>query len=109
MTLPMRFQVADEGIDVHVPDWLVDLESFRPWSDHDDCPETGQISYLMGQVLIDMSKEQLFTHVEVKTEVNTVLRSLVREQESGWYWGDGPYVSNEAADVSNQPDGVFVS
>src|SRR5262245_45425430 len=50
MTLPMRFQVADEGIDVHVPDWVVDLESFRRWSDHDDFPETGQISYLMGQV-----------------------------------------------------------
>jgi hypothetical protein len=109
MALPMRFMVEDEGINIYVPDWVVDLESFRRWSDDDDFPETGRISYLMGEVWVDMSKEHPFTHAEVKSEINTVLRTVVGTWESGWYWGDGPYVSNETADVSNQPDGVFVS
>jgi Uma2 family endonuclease len=102
-----RFMV--EGDEVVVPSWVNDLESFRRWSDDDDFPETGQISFLCGEVWVDMSKEQPYTHGEVKSEINTVLRALVKATATGRYWEGGVYVSNEEGDVSNQPDGVYVS
>jgi Uma2 family endonuclease len=102
-----RFMI--EGDEVAVPSWVNDLESFRRWSDHDDFPEKGRISYLCGEVWVDMSKEQLFTHNEVKSEINAVLKTLVRSTRSGRTFGNGAFVSNEEADISNQPDGMYVS
>jgi Uma2 family endonuclease len=103
----IRLMLYDEY--VQIPAWVVDLESFRRWSDDDVFPETGRISFLKGDVWVDMSKEQLFDHNDVKSEINTVLRVFVRAQAMGRYFTDGAFVSNEDADVSNQPDGVFVS
>jgi Uma2 family endonuclease len=102
-------RVLLEGEAVRVPEWVNDLESFRRWTDDDAFPESGQISFLEGEVWIDMSKEQLFSHNQVKTEVTRVLASLVKEARLGRYFSDGAYLSNVAADVSNQPDSIFAT
>ncbi len=94
---------------VRLPSWVRDLESFRRWSDDDDFPETGQVSFLKGEVWIDMSKEQLFEHNDVKTEFASVLRQVVKAGGTGRYLGDGAFLSNVEANISNQPDGCFVS
>lgn len=102
-------RVLLEAEEVEVPRWVVDLASFRRWTDEEDFPETGHVSYLQGDVWIDMSKEQLFTHNQVKSEINRVLGSLVKTRRVGRYFMDGAYVSNPDAEVSNQPDGIFLS
>lgn len=94
---------------VTVPDWVNDLESFRRWSDDDDFPEKGRISFLEGEVWVDMSKEQLHTHNGIKTEFTIVVGGLIRARRLGRYYSDGAYLSNTGADISNQPDGMFVS
>src|SRR5262245_33006936 len=100
--------ILDEG-PFSLPEWVNDLESFRRWADDDDFPENGRISYLQGDIWIDMSKEQLFTHNAVKTACTVTLGGLVEAEKLGLYFSDGAYVSSEAGDVSNQPDGTFVS
>lgn len=99
----------DEDIEVRVPGWVVDLESFRRWSDDDAFPESGQISFLLGEVWVDMSKEQLFTHNQVKTEFTRVVAGLIKASRAGRYYSNGAFLSNVEADISNQPDGMFVS
>ena len=94
---------------VEIPSWVVDLESFRRWSDDDAFPEAGRVFFFKGDVWVDMSKEQLFFHNDVKAEINMVLRALVKGEHLGRYFADGAYLSNLAADVSNQPDGMFVA
>jgi Uma2 family endonuclease len=100
------FTVYDERI--RIPSWVVDLEAFRRWSE-DAYPETGRIAYLKGDVWVDMSKEQLFWHNDAKGEINTVAHLLVKTNRLGRYFTDGAFLSNVEADVSNQPDGMFVS
>ncbi len=56
-----------------------------------------------------MSKQQIFTHVLVKTEITAVLRNLVKAQELGLFLGDGALLSNLTADISGVPDATFVS
>src|SRR4051812_1461225 len=102
-------RVFVEDSAVIVPGWVVDLESFRRWSDDDAFPESGRVSFLKGEVWIDMSKEQVFLHNDVKTEVNTVLRVMVRAGKLGRYFSEGVFLSNVDADVSNQPDGMYVA
>ena len=65
----MTLVVDDRPVDLAIPDWVIDLESFRRWCDDDDFPEKGRICYLQGRIWIDMSKEQLFTHNDAKSEI----------------------------------------
>jgi Uma2 family endonuclease len=99
----------DESNQVSVPGWVVDLESFRRWADGDDFPEHARIWYLKGEVWIDMSKEQIFSHLAIKQEFNIVLGSFVKAGNLGLFLPDGLFLSNVHADVAGNPDGTFIA
>lgn len=93
---------------VQVPFWVNDLESFRRWMLSDDSPEKIPLFFLAGEVWIDMSKEQFFSHNQLKKVIFRVLSGL-EKQARGRFIPDGMLVTNEAADLSGNPDGVFVT
>ena len=100
----------DQLVDhVEIPPWVTNLDSFRAWVDRDDFPDKGRIDYIKGEVWVDMSKEQIFTHVAVKGEFHMVLGSLVKVGRLGLYLPDGVLLSNVDADIAVKPDAVFVS
>jgi Uma2 family endonuclease len=101
--------IVDEGQQVDVPDWVTDIEAFRRWTDAEDFPEEVRIWWLKGKVWIDMSREQIFTHVGVKTEITRVLGNIAKQERLGRYLTDGVLLSNFAADISGNPDGLFLS
>jgi len=98
-----------QAVEVSIPEWVVDLASFRRWYHSGDFPEEGRIDYIQGAVWVDMSMEQVFTHVLAKTEFTAVLGSLVKAGRLGLYLTDGLRLSNEGADFSAEPDGTFIS
>lgn len=106
-TAPLR--LLNDRLDVRVPDWVVDHGSFRKWVATDEFPEEGRVTYLDGEVIFDMSFEQLYSHVRMKTVLTTILNLLVTTEELGEFFGDGVMISHLEAKVSNNPDGVFVS
>jgi Uma2 family endonuclease len=99
----------DDLNQVSVPSWVVDLESFRRWADTEDFPEKARIWYLKGEVLVNMSKEQLFSHLAVKQEFSLVLGGLVKAGKLGSFFPDGLFLSNIEADIGGNPDGTFVA
>jgi Uma2 family endonuclease len=94
---------------VRIPATARTLEGFRAWSHSETFPEYGRITFVAGEIIIDMSGEEITTHVWLKTEVARVLANLNVEQQLGIMHGDGTQVVNEAADLSNIPDAVFVT
>src|SRR5262249_45736315 len=104
-----RITVFGESDQIVVPAWVRDLASFRQWLDTDDYPENARTCYLQGEVWIDMSKEQVFTHGLLKTEYGIVVGGMVKRSKSGLYWTDGVFLANLLADIGAKPDGVFVS
>jgi Uma2 family endonuclease len=92
---------------VHIPEWVTDLESFRRWVHSPEFPETGRISFLLGEVWVDMSKEQ-FTHNQAKGEIGGVLTHLAKQSRRGRYFPDGYLLTNAAVGLSTNPDGMFV-
>jgi Uma2 family endonuclease len=98
-----------ESDQVSVPGWVTDRESFRRWADGEDFPETGRICCLGGEVWVDMSKEQISSHVLVKTEIAAVLTGLVKSSLGGLFLGDGAFLSNVDVDFAVIPDALFVS
>ena len=94
---------------VVIPDGISDLDVFRRWAHSEDFPEAGRISFLNGDVWVDMSKEQVFTHNQLKQEFNLVLGGFVKAQRLGRFFPDGLLVTNDRAQLACQPDGTFVS
>jgi Uma2 family endonuclease len=105
----VRVDCVSETRHVRVPEWVLDLESFRRWSDADDFPEGDRIEWMRGGVWIDMSREQLFSHVQVKLRFSMALGNLVDADKLGYFFPDGARFSNEEADLSVKPDGLFLS
>lgn len=93
---------------IHVPVWVTDLESFRRWVRSDEVPESLPMFFLNGEVWIDMSKEQLFSHGRLKGEIARVLSNIAKERRSGVVFPDGVLLTNVAADLSGNPDLTYV-
>ncbi len=91
-----------------VPAWVSDLESFRRWIDDRSVPEKARTWFYAGEVWVDMSKEQVFSHVLVKTKIAAALTALVDTDRLGMYLVDGVRLSHPGADLSVRPDGMFV-
>ena len=80
---------------VVIPDGISDLEAFRRWAHSEDFPDAGRICFLHGELWVDMSKEQVFTHNQLKQEFNLVLGGLVKVQRLGRFFPDGLLVTND--------------
>jgi Uma2 family endonuclease len=102
-------KILEECEVITVPGWVKDIDSFRRWTDTKACPHEYRLGWLKGEVWIDMGKEQVFSHILVKTRI-TMRLSLIAEQDNlGLYLSDGLLLSNFAADISGNPDGTFLS
>lgn len=89
--------IVIENDTVQIPDGIRTLDSFRRWFHSPAFPETGRICFLQGEVWVDMSKEQIFSHNQVKQEYNLVLGGLAKTRRRGRSFPDGLLVTNEAA------------
>jgi hypothetical protein len=95
--------------EVRIPEWVVDLQSFRRWSHSNAFPEQGRIDYIQGVVWVDLGMEQVFTHVQAKTAMTSVLFGVAEAGDLGLYLNDGLRLSNDGADLAVEPDGTFIS
>lgn len=100
--------IADGGR-LHIPAGVVDIESFRQWTDTDEFPEEGNVWWLCGEVWADMSKEQIFSHLFVKQEFFRVLGNLARADCPGVVIPDGLLLTSLVADISGNPDATFIT
>lgn len=103
------FNVRFEKEHIVIPIWVRDLSSFRRWTASDDFPEYGRICYLAGEVDIDLSPQEIFTHVAVKGVIAAMLGRQTKDEEMGLLLGDGARLSNVEADISVIPDALFAS
>ncbi|MEW6749834.1 MAG: Uma2 family endonuclease [Candidatus Latescibacterota bacterium] len=100
--------VFEERVEVPVSS-IGSLAEFRRWAQSDGFPESGRIDYLSGRIEVDMSPEDFFCHGTLKTEIVGVLHQLVKRGDLGYLLTDRTRVSCPEADLSVEPDVVFVS
>ncbi len=101
--------VVHESRHVTVPSWVVTLDDFRRWLDMDDIPKRARVWFIKGNVWVDMSMEQLYSHVQVKTEFTVAVGGLVKAQQLGLFLTDGAFLTNLEADFSGVPDALFAA
>lgn len=94
---------------VVVPLDLAGLDDFRQWAASPDFPESGRIDYLAGTIEVDMSPEDIFCHGVLKSEVAAVLQRRIKSGGLGFLLIDSTRVVCAEANLSVEPDIVFVS
>ncbi len=94
---------------VEIPLNLQSLAEFRRWALSDGFPQRGRIDFLAGRIEVDMSPEDFFCHGTLKVELIRVLSQRVKDAGSGHLVTDRTRVSCPDADLSAEPDIVFVS
>ena len=90
-----------------IPAWVDDLESFRRWAHSDEFPEHGSFSYLNGEIWVDLSMEELFSHNQVKGEFTAVLGAIAKLLQLGYFICDRMLLSYPTVNLSTEPDGCF--
>ena len=106
---PASHQLVVDGVTARIPGWVVDHDSFRRWFHSPEFPDEGRVTFVNGEVIFDTSREQIYSHVLMKTVLTAALHDLAQRQKSGVFFGDGLLITNLPAEVSNNPDGTFVS
>lgn len=100
--------VREGDEDLRVPASVHEIESFRRWALSDRFPERGRIDFLAGDVEIDISPEDLFTHGAVKTAVAASLHLLIAEADLGHVFVDRARITSPEVGLSAEPDVVVV-
>lgn len=102
-TLPM----LDES--VSIPATVRDLNSFRDWVHSEEFPDHVRASYIRGEIILEMSPQEIESHAKLKMTFYGELWDIVKKDDSGNLFPDPTHFVNEEADVSNEPDLIFVS
>jgi Uma2 family endonuclease len=90
-----------------IPAWVDDLQSYRRWTRSEDFPRQGRFFYLRGEVWVDLSMEEFFSHNQVKAAFSLGIQSLLERKPLGRFVPDRMLLTNTAADLSTEPDGLF--
>ena len=94
---------------IEVPMDIRTLADFRCWATSDEFPEQGRIDYIAGCIEVDMSPEDLHTHGKLKTELVRALAQQIKQKQLGELYTGRARVCCPDADLSVEPDLVFVS
>src|SRR4051794_21803361 len=99
---------GDAGL-LRLPRVAHTFAGFRRWALSTEVPEKLPVAFIRGEVLIEMSKEEVRSHALVKTGVAGGLFVLNEEVDLGHLFINGVLITNEEASVCNNPDLVAVS
>ncbi len=103
-----RFPSMEVGVRLRVPPDAGTLEGFRRWSSSESFPEKGRIDFLDGELEIDLSPEDIYTHGGAKTALTAALYGQVVETGRGAVYVDCTRVVSVSARLSVEPDVLAV-
>jgi Uma2 family endonuclease len=84
-------------------------EGFNRWATSDDFPDRCRVSWIRGEILIDMSPEEIESHNKLKTELTRAMATFVKQHRLGECYSDRTLITNEEAELSTEPDFMFAS
>jgi Uma2 family endonuclease len=99
-----RSSLLPEGWMLSIPASAHTLDGFRAWVP--TLPERTRVTFFEGEVLLDISNEDVVYHTKVKGEIFSTLYQLCKQFDLGEVYQDGSVLINKRAKVGNNPDAV---
>jgi Uma2 family endonuclease len=94
---------------LRIPADVFELPAFRHWVMTSELAERYRIDFLDGTVEVDMSPEALQTHGTLKSALHVHVAQRVTELAAGQVYVDSTRLTAPAANLSCEPDVLFVS
>ncbi len=89
--------------------FLRSLGEFRTWAASEAYPQQARIDFIAGRIEVDRSPEDLYCHGILKTRLVIALGQIIDAGDLGELFSDITRISSPQADLSAEPDLVFVS
>jgi Uma2 family endonuclease len=87
-----------------------DLAAFRRWALSDECPDSGRIDFIAGNIEIgDMAGEELFAHGTLKGKLYATILARVEKLDLGYVFTDSTRIASPEAGLSAEPDAAVVT
>jgi Uma2 family endonuclease len=97
-----------QDLGLTVPAEALTFAGFRRWVCSPEFPEKGRIDFLAGEVDIDMSPEDLFTHGTLKGALYSEIRSAITADDRGEVFTDCTRYCCPDVELSVEPDVVVL-
>lgn len=94
---------------IEVPLTIRSLADFRRWAVSDEFPQKGRIDFVAGRIEVDMSPEDIYCHGTLKSELAGLLQRHVKRNKLGLFLIDSTRISSPDANLSCEPDILFIS
>lgn len=94
---------------IEIPANATTLFGFSDWSYSQSFPQEGQVTFVDGDVSIDLSGYAYESHVNVTLELCCTLGGIIREASLGEYYVRGGRLVNYEANISLEPDSMFAT
>lgn len=104
--MSLTFTTRDEEA-IEIPSGIDTLNGFRRWAFSPRFPQRGRISFLDGVVEIDMSPEEIDSHVTLKEALTTAISNFARDRDLGRVFPDGTLLVHEEVNIASEPDVMF--
>lgn len=104
----VRYIDNDDANAVVIPQSAHTWLGFRDWALSDAFPQRGKYTFSSEGLIVDMSPESLETHNYIKADVGLVVHGLIRQQDLGRFLADRVLFSNESANISTEPDSMYI-
>jgi Uma2 family endonuclease len=101
--------VSLDGDRLRIPTSALDHQGLRSWATSDEFPDGVRVAFVDGEVMLDMSPEEIETHNKVKLRIAMTLSQVAEDENLGEVFTDGVLLSHAAAGLSAEPDVTFVS
>src|SRR5437899_2348687 len=77
--------IATDRYTLPIPESARTLSGFREWVKADAFPEKLRVAFIDGEIYIDMSNEEIQTHVLTKGEIRRTVMNLNRDLDLGQF------------------------
>jgi len=91
-----------------IPSSAWSFEGFRRWARSKQFPQQGRIDYIAGDLEVDMSPEEIYTHSAVKVEIAVKLHARIVAPDLGTIHIDSTRITFPAAQLSAEPDIIVI-
>jgi Uma2 family endonuclease len=106
---PVETIIAVGAEQVSVPAWVKDYASFIRWMHSGEFPEEGKICFINGNVWMDPSMEDFYSHNAIRAEIGRSLANLMKETDYGEFVVEGMRYGHRDTELSTEPDGMVFS
>lgn len=94
---------------LRIPADVFSFDRFREWAHSPGFPESGRLSFISGEIDVDLSPEELESHNKVKGSLFIGISTWAEARNLGETLSDRAFLVHQGASLATEPDVTYVA